>query len=100
MLEILATPNWKQERTTIDQWVDAFQSQGLTVALERESPTLTTLEIASIRLRGHALSEGLNIEGIDFELGGTDTEPARTALETAAALLGWELDDEPFDDAD
>ena len=100
MLEILATPNWRQETTTLEQWVEAFRSQDLTVSLERESPTVTTLEIASIRLRGHVLSDGLNVEAIDFELASVDIEPARKALETAAAVLGWELDDEPFDDAD
>ena len=100
MLEILATPNWKQERTTLEDWAEAFRSQGLMVTLDRESSSVTWLEIASIRLRGYVLSDGLRVEAIDFELSSVDIEPARTALETAAAALAWELDDEPLDDDD
>ena len=100
MLEIIATPNWRQEKTTVDEWVAAFESQGLSVALERDSPTVTRLEIGSLRLRGNALMEGLKVEAIDFELSSVDIESARRAIETAAAALGWELDDEPFDESD
>ena len=44
--------------------------------------------------------EGLKVEAIDFELSSVDIESARRAIETAAAALGWELDDEPFDESD
>ena len=102
MTEILALPGWKIEDTPLSAWVDQFEGQGWKAVVTRESPGVSWIEVAALRLRGYAVIEdGRRVEAINFELGGPDPGPAREALTRAAAALSWELhDDDDSDDDD
>ena len=102
MIELLAVPAWNAAATTLDAWAEALRAQGAEVSVERDPPG-AWLVVGSLRLRGYALSEGLKVEAINFELSGPDPQPATRLVEEAAAALGWEVhpdedDDEPDDD--
>lgn len=100
VLELLAVPAWNTPRTTLDAWVEALRAQGVTVEVERDPPG-AWLEVRSLRLRGYALSEGIALEAINFELADPDPAPATRLVQTAAEALGWEVhaDDDEQDDA-
>jgi hypothetical protein len=100
MTEILAVPGWKVVETPLIAWVDQFASQGLNVAVTRESTDVSWIEVGSLRLRGYAVMEGLSVEAINFELAGPDPSPALDAITRAAAALAWDLDDDQGDPDD
>lgn len=97
--ELLAVPAWNTPKTTLEAWVEALRAQGVAVEVERDPPG-AWLEVRTLRLRGYALSEGIALEAINFELADPDPEPATRLLEAAAASVGWEIhaDDEEDDD--
>lgn len=98
MIELLALPGWNTPAKSLDDWVERLTQLGAKVVVERESAGVSWLEIAPIRLRGYAMSEGQRLEAINFELADPDPTAATRLLETAAAELGWELHpDEPDD---
>ena len=99
VIELLAVPAWNTPKTTLDTWVEALRSQGAVVAVERDPPG-AWLEVRALRLRGYALSEGIALEAINFELSDPDPEPATRLLDATAASVGWEIhaDDEEDDD--
>lgn len=99
MIELLAVPAWNTPPTTLDAWADALKAQGVGVQVERDPPG-AWLEVGSLRLRGYALSEGIKLEAINFELSDPDPAPATRLLETVAAALGWEVhaDEDDGDD--
>lgn len=100
MIELLAVPAWNAVATPLSAWVEQFENQGLSVAVERESTGVSWLEIASLRLRGYALTGGGGVEAINFELAAPDPEPARLALVRAASALTWEVHEDDNDDDD
>jgi hypothetical protein len=104
MTELLALPGWNVPPTPLSAWVEQFQKQGLAVEAVRESTGVSWVELRALRLRGYAVMQGLCAEAINFELAAPEPAPARQAVETAAAALGWELhddeDDEDNDDED
>ncbi len=102
MTERLALPTWDTAPTQLAAWVSQLEGQGLTVAVTRDSASLHWLEVPGLGLRGYAVTEGRNVEAINFELADPDPAPALQALETAAAALAWELheDDGEGDDDD
>jgi hypothetical protein len=102
MIERLALPAWDTAPTPLSAWVERLQGQGLGVVVARESADVSWLEVNALRLRGYAITAGLNVEAINFEITADDPAPALRALEAAAAL-GWELhedDGEPEDESD
>jgi hypothetical protein len=108
MTELLALPGWNTPPTPLEAWSEALRSAGHPVATTRESTGVAWLEVGALRLRGYAVLQGDHVEAINFELAGTagatgpETDPARTAVERAAAALGWEVheDDGEEDDVD
>jgi hypothetical protein len=99
MTELLALPGWDSPPTKLDDWVAQLSAQGAEVAVERESAGVAWLEVGSLRLRGYAMSEGLRLEAINFELHDPDAGPATRLIEAAASALGWEVHaDEPDED--
>jgi len=100
MTERLALPAWDTAPTQLAAWVTQLESQGLTVAVTRDSASLHWLEVSDLRLRGYAVTEGRNVEAINFELADPDPDPALQALETAAAALAWELHEDEDDGED
>jgi hypothetical protein len=101
MTELLALPDWQTPPRTLDEWVAALSGRAGQVAVVRESTTVVWLEVGSLRLRGYAVLEGVNVEAINFELADPDPAPATLLLEEVARSLGWELHaDEPGDDSD
>ncbi|MDR3634629.1 MAG: hypothetical protein P4L84_12560 [Isosphaeraceae bacterium] len=99
MIELLAVPAWNTPPSTLDAWTEALRAQGVAVNVERDPPG-AWLEVASLRLRGYALSEGLKVEAINFELSDTDSGPATRLLEAVAASLGWEIHPDEDDETD
>lgn len=97
--ELLAVPAWNTPKTTLETWVEALRAQGVVVEVERDPPG-AWLEIRALRLRGYALSEGITLEAINFELAGPDPQPATRLLETAASSVGWELHEDDGNDDD
>ncbi len=99
MTELLALPGWNTPPRTLDDWVGQLTALGASIVVERESAGVSWIEVASMRLRGYAMSEGERLEAINFELSDPDPGPATRLIETAAAALGWEVHpDEPDDD--
>ena len=70
------------------------------VIVSRESPTVTWLEIAPLRLRGYAVIEDGHVTAINFELSDPDPRPADPGHRAAAAALGWEVHPDDGDDDD
>lgn len=99
MIELLAVPAWNTPTITLDAWVDALKAQGVAVAVERDPPG-AWLEMGSLRLRGYALSEGIKLEAINFELSDPDPAPATRVLEAVAVALGWEIHPDEGDETD
>ena len=101
MIEILAVPAWDAPTTTLAQWLEAFEGQGLAVSIVRDSPQASWIEVNALRLRGYALMDGIKVEAVNFELTAPEPIPARQALIAAATALAWEIDEnEDDDDAD
>jgi hypothetical protein len=100
MIERLALPAWDTAPTPLSAWVERLQGQGLEVVVDRESPEASWLEVNALRLRGYAVTAGLTVEAINFELAAADPAPALAALEAAAAALAWELHDDEDDGED
>jgi hypothetical protein len=100
MIELLAVPAWNAPTTTLAQWLEAFETQGLAVSVVRDSPQASWIEVNALRLRGYALMEGIKVEAVNFELTAPNPIPARQAVEAAATALAWEIDEDGDDDAD
>lgn len=100
MIELLALPAWDTAPKSLAAWVEQLEGQGLGVAVVRESPSVSWLEVGSLRLRGYVVVDGAHAEAINFELSAPDPEPARRAVERAAAALAWELHDDAGEDDD
>jgi hypothetical protein len=101
MLEYLALPAWDTPETTVDAWVVQLSETAGPVIVSRESPSVTWLEVAPLRLRGYVMLENGHAAAINFELHALDPGPATQAIEAAAASLGWEIhadDDDKEDD--
>ena len=98
MTELLAVPAWDQPSIPLTRWVDEFERQGLVVSVTRESADVSWIEVNALRMRGYAVMDGLSVEAINFELHAPDPAPARHAVETAAAALAWDIDDEADDE--
>jgi hypothetical protein len=98
MLELLAIPAWDTGPTLLTSWVEAFEGQGLAVLVVRESNQATWVEVDALRFRGYAVMDGIKVEAINFELTAPDPSAARQAIETAAAALAWEVNEEDDDD--
>jgi hypothetical protein len=98
MTEVLALPGWKTPPTSLVAWADALRTarHDHEVTTTRESTGAAWLEIPALRVSGYAVLLGEHVEAINFELAGTDDEadPARAAVEEAAAALGWEVHDD------
>ena len=94
MIELLAVPAWDQPSIPLKRWVEELERQGLAVNVVRESAEASWVEVNSLRLRGYAVMDGLAVEAVNFELAAPDPAPARQAVETAAAALSWEIDDD------
>jgi hypothetical protein len=100
MIEVLAIPAWRSPPVSLDEWVNAFTSQGLVVALEPDPPDGVWMEIAALRLRGLVLREDDFASVVHFELSASEPDPARAAIELAAAAVGWETHDDDDDETD
>jgi hypothetical protein len=102
MIELLALPGWNVANTPLSAWVDELRSQGLDVVVTRESADVSWIELGALRLRGYAMTVGLNVEAINFELTAPhpESDPARRAVDQAARALGWEVDEEEDGDKD
>jgi hypothetical protein len=98
MLELLAIPAWNTPATTLDQWVAEFELRNVKAVVARESPGIFWLEAPSLRLRGYALSEGIRLEAINFELSDPIPSAASELLEATCAALGWELHEDTAED--
>jgi hypothetical protein len=100
MIELLSIPAWNAPPVTLDDWIGAFSSQGLVVALEPDPPEGVWLEIASLRFRALVLTEDNHATAVHFELSGPDSSAARAVVEKAALALGWEIHDDTEDEDD
>ncbi|GAC1473899.1 MAG: hypothetical protein NVSMB9_23310 [Isosphaeraceae bacterium] len=100
MIELLALPAWNLPETPLSSWIDQLVRQGLAPLVNRESSSLSWIEVHALRLRGYALTKGGNVEAINFELAAVDSECARRALEEAASALSWELHEDEDDETD
>jgi hypothetical protein len=100
MVELLAIPEWRTTATTVEDWVEQLSSLGGPVVVTRESTGVSWLEVASLRMRGYAVTEGTRVEAINFEITAPDTGPATQVIESAARALGWEVHPDDPDDAD
>jgi hypothetical protein len=101
MTELLVLPAWNTPPRSLQDWVAQLTAQGVSVTVERESAGVSWIEVASMRLRGYAMSEGERLEAVNFELAEPDPTRAAQLIEVAAAALGWEVHpDEPDDDDD
>jgi hypothetical protein len=104
MIELLALPGWKTPPTSLVAWADALRTvrPDHEVTTTRESTSAAWLEIPALRLSGYAVLQGEQVEAVNFELAGTGDEanPARLAIEQAAAGLGWEVHDDDGEDDD
>jgi hypothetical protein len=99
VIELLTVPAWNAPPTTLDAWAEALRGQGVAVRLERDPPG-AWLEVASHRLRGYALSEGIKVEAINFELLDPDPNPALRLVMAASSSLGWEVHTDEDDEDD
>jgi hypothetical protein len=101
MTELLVLPGWDLPPTPLARWVEQLRSQGLSAETIRESADVSWVEVRELRLRGYAVTQGLDAEAINFEVTDPDPTRARRAVEEAAAALGWEVhDDQGGDDED
>jgi hypothetical protein len=80
--------------------VERLQALGLDVAVTRESAEVSWIEVASLGLRGYALSEGQSLEAINFELTKPTLNEARRAVVAAAESLGWEVSEDDEEEPD
>ncbi|MGE3822305.1 MAG: hypothetical protein AB7I30_23070 [Isosphaeraceae bacterium] len=100
MIEPLAIPAWNTPPRTLQDWVDTFESLGLTPRTMRESPSAWWIEVPSAGLRGYAVTRGDQVEAINFEIDPGQLDQARARLAAVAEALGWELHDEDDDEDD
>jgi hypothetical protein len=98
MTELLALPGWNSSPTELPAWVERIQQSGHDVVTTRESTGVSWIEVPSLRLRGYAVMQGRHVEAINFEITAPDATAARKVVEDAAALLGWEVDEDDSDD--
>ena len=99
-LERLAIPGWQSAPTTLDDWVGQLAASGGPVTVTRESTGVSWLEIGPLRLRGYAVTEGVHVEAINFELNDPDPTAGLAAIEAAARALGWEIHEDDSEDSD
>ena len=100
MTELLALPGWRTPPTSLTTWITRLESLGLSVQTTGEEPGASWVEVSALRLRGYVVMQGQIVEAINFELHDSDTRPARDALESAAAAIGWEVHEEDEEDRD
>jgi hypothetical protein len=100
MIERLAIPSWNAKSATLEDWIRTLSDLGHAPTCSRDDG-MTWIELPSLRLRGFVVSEGQNVEAINFELHEPENAPVLMLLESAATLLWWEIheadDDEPED---
>ena len=90
-IELLVLPGWQSPPRSLDDWVAELTSHAGPVVVTREDADASWLEVALLQLRGYAMLVGRNVDAINFELAGTDPEPATRAVTAAAEALGWEI---------
>jgi len=100
MLEYLALPAWDTPETTVDAWVTQLSETAGPVIVNRESSTVTWLEVAPLRLRAYVVVENGHAAAINFELDAEDAGPASLAITRAAEALGWEVHEDDEETAD
>ena len=68
--------------------------RGLDVVVTRESAEVSWIEVAGLRLRGYAVSEGASLEAINFELNAPESDDARRVVFETAEALGWDVSED------
>lgn len=101
MTEHLALPGWKAPPRTLADWTAGFEAEGLATTVARESHEGSWIEVDAVGLRGYAVTQGLTVEAVNFEVEPNDAPRALALLGKVADALGWEVhEDDPDEDDD
>ena len=98
MTERLALPAVDSAPSGLDDWTGGLSRLGHPAAVARQDASSWWIEVATLRLRGFAVTDGDHLEAILFEMHAPDPSPALDLIEAAASALGWEIHDDPDDD--
>ena len=100
MTEWLALPASGSPPIGPEIWVSKLGEAGYPATLECDGHQSSSIEVASLRVRGYLVFDGLFLEAIHFELHDPANPAPLGVIESIVASVGWELHQYDADDED